>query len=337
APSPATPVPVAEGDTAVTAGQGRVVGRDPRTGEPRWHYARDVPLCTVGAGFSRVHAVYRTGHNCSEVTQLDPGTGQRTAQRTGNAEHGTRLVSGDRHVTTTGDRLLNTWRSDLVKTLEYGRVPAPVNPDRQPRTGCTYGTVATAAERVGVIERCPDESGPRLTVLKAAGEEADVPETEFSKMLPATDAALLALTDEAVAVALPRGEVLVYGMDGMHRATHPVSVPGSELVRDRPDGVVPHTRGRGTVHVFTGSHTLALSADDLTPRWAAEGTLGPGTVFAGHSVVPVRGGLAVINDTDGATLRTVAVDRRAPEAPVRLTAAGPVLLEQRGDTVVALR
>ncbi|EHR49266.1 hypothetical protein SacmaDRAFT_0973 [Saccharomonospora marina XMU15] len=338
APSSATSAPVSEGGLVITAADSAVQGRDPLTGQVRWSYARDLPLCTVTNAWSKVLAVYRKDMGCSEVTQLDAGTGRRTAQRNGDAELGTRLVEGGSHVTTTGDHLLNTWRNDLVKSMEYGRVPAQVNPDRQPRTGCEYGTVAAAADKVGVIEHCPDESGARLTVLKASGEDADKPEQEFSALLPEPDAALVAMADDAVAVAMPEhGRLFVFNGEGRQTATYPLDVPAAELSADPPGGVVATSRGGDNVYWFTGSRTVALSARTLRPLWTVHDTLGPGTLFADEYVVPIEGGLAVLNEADGATLRTVRVDRSVGEGTIRLAAAGPVLLEQRGDTMVALK
>ncbi|MEU6643687.1 hypothetical protein ABZ863_14200 [Saccharomonospora sp. NPDC046836] len=338
APSPATPVPVSEGASVVTGAGGEVAGRDPLTGDVRWHYTRDLELCTVAGAWSRALAVYRKDTGCSEVTQLDPGTGRRTAQRNGDAELGTRLVSDDGHVTATGQHLLNTWRNDLVKSLEYGQVYAPIQPDRQPRTGCTYGTVAAAASRVGVIEHCPDETGARLTVVKAVGKEADTPEEEFTALLPGRSAQLVAMTPNDLAVMLPeQQELLLFDSDGTQRAVYPLDLPTTDLQREPEGGVVPTAQGTENVYWFTGSRTMALSQADLRPQWTLNDTLGPGTVFAGQYVVPINGGLAVLDETTGTTIRTVGVDRGAYRGPVELAAAGPVLLEQRGGTVVALR
>ncbi|NIJ13942.1 hypothetical protein FHU38_004286 [Saccharomonospora amisosensis] len=338
APSDATTAPVSEGGLVITAADSQVVGRDPATGQARWRYARDLPLCTVTNAWSKVLAVYRKDLGCSEVTQLDAGTGRRTAQRNGDAELGTRLVEGGSHVTTTGDHLLNTWRNDLVKSMEYGRVPAQVNPGRQPRTECEYGTVAAASGKVGVIEHCPDESGARLTVLKAAGEEADKPEQEFSALLPESSATLVAMADDAVAVAMPEhGRLFVFNGEGRQTATYPLDVPSAELAANPPGGVVATSQGGDNVYWFTGSRTVALSAGTLRPLWTVHDTLGPGTLFAGEYVVPIEGGLAVLNAADGTTLRTVRVDRGGGDNTIRLAPAGPVLLEQRGDTVVALK
>ncbi|CAM3139299.1 hypothetical protein SAXI111661_19780 [Saccharomonospora xinjiangensis] len=338
APSEAAPVPVAEGGFVVTASNGTVAGRDPLTGAIRWSYERDLELCTVGTAWSKVLAVYRKDAGCSEVTQLDPATGRRTAQRNGDAESPTRLVVDEAHVTTTGTRLINTWRSDLVKTLEYGRVPAPVNPERQPRPGCRYSTVAAGGDKVGVIEHCPRETGARLTVLKAAGAEADEPEQVFSALLPEMTAQLVAMSDTHVAVALPgRRQLFVWDDNGTQVGTYGL-VPGTDELAAVPgSGAVSTAVSREHVYWFTGSHTVALSRDGLRPRWTVGGTLGPGTVFAGEYVVPMAGGIAVLDERTGATTRTVAVDRHGYRGPVELETAGPVLLEQRGRTLVALR
>ncbi len=315
-----------------------VAGRDPLTGEIRWSYSRDLELCTVAGAWSKAVAVYRKDLGCSEVTQLDPSTGRRTAQRNGDAEAPTRLVVDDAHVTTTGERLLNTWRSDLVQTMEYGRVPAPENPQRQPRSGCRYSNVSAGADKVGVIEHCPKEVGARLTVLKAAGEESDEPEQVFSTLLAEPTAQLVAMSEERVAVALPeQRRLLLFDYEGEQRSSHDIAVPTAELATVPDSGVVPVSSGRENVYWFTGSHTVALSAGELRPRWIAENTLGPGTVFAGEYVVPIPGGLAVLDERTGATTRTVAVDRRGHDGSIELEAIGPVLIEQRGRTLVALR
>ena len=88
---------------------------------------------------------------------------------------------------------------------------------------------------------------------------------------------------------------------------------------------------------FSGSKLVALSRDDLSPRWTLSSAAGPGVTFAQQLVVPIKGGLAVLNENDGSTIRTVGVERRGYQGVVRLAAAGPVLLEQRGPTLTALK
>ncbi|GAB3586708.1 hypothetical protein GCM10027445_65830 [Amycolatopsis endophytica] len=342
APSSAAPVPIAEGTAVATAEGGEIAGRDPMTGDIRWRYSRDLPLCTATEVWGRVLAVFRKdGVNgesgCSEVIGLAIDTGQRKAQRTGSAQLGTGLVTDGSQVTATGPDLLVTWRDDLVETNEYGRVPALINPDKQPRTGCTYGSVAMASSRIGVIERCPGDPGDRLTVMKSVPKEADQPQVSFSAIMPGRDAKVVAMSGNYTAVAMPHQKLLVlYDEDGEQTAAYPLDLPGSDLAQDPEGRVAPTTSTTSNVYWFTGSKMMALSRDDLTPLWTLNGAVGPGVTFAHQLVVPIEGGLAVLNESDGSTIRTIAVDRHGYTGPVRLTAMGPVLLEQRGDTLVAL-
>nr|WP_240519245.1 hypothetical protein [Amycolatopsis antarctica] len=338
APSPATPTPVGEADAVVTGADGEVAGRDPMTGEVRWRYGRDLDLCTIGGAWNRAVAVYRKDSGCSEVTALDPRTGARTAQRNGDAELGTRLVNDGSHLTATGTTLLNTWRDDLVKSMEYGRVSALVNPDKQPRTGCTYGSVAATGGKVGVIERCPGDQADRLTVYKSSGGESDEPKPLYSSVLAGRSAKVIAMSGEVTAVALPEQKLLVvYGKDGNQTAAYPLDLAPGELAQDPPGGVVPTAKGAAGIYWFTGSRTVALAKENLAPRWTLDGATGTGTLFGNQFVLPIDGGLAVVEEADGRTVRTIGVDRRGYPGEVRLGTLGSVLLEQRGETVAALR
>src|SRR5690349_11191601 len=51
AKSAATPEPVTVGPAVVTGNGGEVAGHDPLTGEVRWRYSRDLPLCTVSSAW----------------------------------------------------------------------------------------------------------------------------------------------------------------------------------------------------------------------------------------------------------------------------------------------
>ncbi|WP_037316374.1 Rv3212 family protein [Amycolatopsis orientalis] len=338
APSSATPVPIGEANSVVTADKGEVLGRDPLTGTVRWRYSRDLELCTVALAGIKVDAVYRKDTGCSEVTQLDTGTGRRTAQRNGDAELGTQLVVDGSHVTTTGKKLLNTWRDDLVKSMEYGEVPAVVQPNKQPRTGCTYGTVAAASGKIGVIERCPGDPADRFTVYRASNDEADEPKVDYSTVLAGKNAKLVAMSGDLALLVLPEQKLLViYGGDGMQKSAYPLDVPAADLAKDPAGGIMTTSWTAQGVYWFTGSKTMAFSRDDLTPRWTLSNSVGPGVTFGDQLVVPIQGGLAVLDELTGTTIRTVGVDRHGYTGPVRLSSVGPVLLEQRGPTLAALK
>ncbi|WP_018684090.1 hypothetical protein [Actinokineospora enzanensis] len=361
APSPATwhpitvaPLPDEGGDvasTVLTGAGGEVDGRDPETGAVRWSYRRDLPLCGVSAAWKRAVAVYRTdgdllpssdprsGGGCSEMTSLKSTSGEREDTRDLDAEVDTHLLyDGVDYLTTTGQKLLLTYRSDLVLTNQFGTVPAIVNPDKQPRTDCTYHSVLTSPGKIGVIERCQGDTADRLTVLRAAPADSDKPEELTSQLLDGGSARIVAMNDAMVAVVLPNPDtIVVYTTDGQRVGNYPVTLGASDLAGDPVGGNTLVSPATGTYLWFTGSRVVALGAADLCPQWTVEGALGPGVVYAGRVLVPVAGGLAVIDQADGSRTGTIPVDRGGYTGPVTVGAIGSVVLEQRGETLVALR
>ncbi|MGH3520446.1 MAG: Rv3212 family protein [Haloechinothrix sp.] len=359
APSAATPVPVAQGSTVVTGDSGEVIGRDPLSGFQRWRYARDTPLCTVAGEWSKAIAVFTKGNGCSEVTALDADTGRRAAQRNGDAEAGTQLLSDGSHLVTTGTRLINVWSQELLRAMEFGELPAPVNPGKQPRAGCEFSSIAIAHGKIGTVARCPGEAAARLIVFTTTHYEkdesrSDEPKELYSAALPSGPARVVAISgpepedagpedaeseDRAVtAVALAEQKLLlVYGPDGKRSTAFSLDLPEQELAGAPAGGAVLTSHTETGVYWFTGSRTIALAGADLRPRWTLRDTIGTTTEFGGRLLVPITGGLAVVDEQSGETLRTVAVDRGGYAGPVRLASVGPVLLEQRGDLLVALR
>ncbi|HVH21567.1 MAG TPA: hypothetical protein VNA11_03840, partial [Pseudonocardia sp.] len=312
-----------------------------------WRYTRDRPLCTAASGFpttegrrGRVLMIYEgdTGF-CSEMTALRPDTGARVAARNTDVVPGTQLLADDTFVVATGDKYLEVLRSDLVKTLEFGAVIAPAQPDRQPRVGCVYGSTVLAARRLAVLERCADDATDRLTVLSPDPADAEKPEEEFSVLLPLVGATVVAVSSERVAVALPKPPRLaLFDQTGTEISQVPLDVPEVDLAADPPDGVSDTTTSAdGPVYWWTGSRTVALDPVELTPRWTLPGTLGPAQPYGGGLLLPVPDGLLDVDSNTGTGLRTIPVPREDRTAPVRLATSGEVLLEQRGTDVVALR
>lgn len=348
AASGATPAPVVAGPVVVTGDGDAVDGRDALTGEVRWSYTRDVPLCTVGAGFpdndgGRALALFRNGTWCSELTSLYPDTGTRDRQRNPDVHPGARLLEGGSLVTATGPTYLEVFRSDLVRTVEYGDVPTPRQVGRQPRSNCGSTGFAATSGRLAVLQRCPDEPADRLTVLIPDPAEADKPQEEFSVSLeasgtPAANATLVAVSDERVAVALPGPPRLqVLDRSGIQVSLVDLEVPAADLAQPPADGVPVVTTDGDRVYWWTGSHTVALDALDLTPGWIVPDTLGPAVAYAGELLVPVPDGLAVLAADTGRVTRTLDIVREDPRAPVVPAVLGEVLLEQRGPELVALR
>jgi hypothetical protein len=343
AASGATPGPVVAGPVVVTGDGDVVSGRDALTGDVRWSYTRDVPLCTVGAGFpdndgGRALALYRNGTWCSELTSLHPDTGTRDRQRNPDVHPGTRLLDGGSLVTATGPTYLEVFRSDLVRTVEYGDVPTPRQVGRQPRPACESTGFAPTSGRLAVLQRCPGESTDRLTVLVPDGAEADKPQEEFSVPLAASKATLVAASEDRVAVALPNPPRLeVLDRSGIQVGLVGLDVPAADVAGPPAGGVPAVTTDDDHVYWWTGSRTVALDGLDLTPDWVVPDTLGPAVSYGGGLLVPVPAGVAVVNPDTGRVTRTLPVTRDDPRAPVVPAVQGEMLLEQRGATVVALR
>jgi hypothetical protein len=337
APSPATPVPVVRGGTVVTGAGGMLSGRDLRSSAVRWSYRRDRPLCTVATAFGQVVAVYQRGETCSEVTVLDWSSGRRGPQRTGPVEAPTRLVAAGNQVAASGLHYLEVWRSDLVRTLTYGLLATPAQPATQPRPDCLHGSLALHGGRLAVVEQCPGER-VRLTVQSSDPKEPDQPEVIFSTLLPGQQARVVALTGDRVGIALPDPARLVV-LDGQGKtvAEYPLAVPDAALRSNPPGGLVDLTETATGLYWFTGSVTVALDTDELRPRWTFPGSLGAGTEVAGRLLVPVPGALAVLEPRTGEQIGALPVDRGGYRGPVETASSGDVVLEQRGDTLIALR
>ncbi|MBW4719315.1 Rv3212 family protein [Saccharothrix obliqua] len=338
APSAATPVPVSVDSVVVTGDGGEVVGRDPLTGDVRWSYRRNWPLCTVSTAWGRAFALYRKDTNCSELTTLDLASGKRGPQRNGDAANDTRLLNEGSHVLATGNTYFEVYRrDDLVRSLEYGNLRAIVNAGKQPRPGCEYGSFAVTSGKVAVVERCYAlDPSDRLTILKPNPEKFDEPQVMSSVVVGEKGARVVALTNNRVAVAVP-GKLQVFDADtgGLIR-DYPVEVTAEELAGDPPGRVVASTTSTANVYWFTGSRTIALSLVDLNPVWSLPAQ-GPATTLAGRALVPVRDGLAVVDQVTGQVAARIPVNRDGYTGPVLPATEGPIVFEQRGGTLVALR
>ncbi|MCP9623394.1 PQQ-binding-like beta-propeller repeat protein [Nocardia otitidiscaviarum] len=327
------------GGVAVTADGSTVTGRDPRTGEQVWMYRRDLPLCGVESQFGMVVATYRDDRGCSQTTQLYGETGARQTARSSYMDDRVELTVDGTHVLALGPRRLEMWRSDLVRTLEYGYVDAPVNPNTQPRSGCRFLSAASSSKNLAVLERCPDEDADRLTVQNSAPKDATVPDVHSSHVLTAPggadeNARVLAVSDSRVALYLPRSgssepRLALYDISGNPVANYP-------LPADFTDGARTARIG-STVYAFTGNSLIALNSTTLAPSWILESVLGTPALMSGRLLVPVADGLAAVAPDTGATSSLITVRRSDYHGePISVAVVGPTVLERRGGQLYAL-
>lgn len=346
--SSATDTP-AIGDAVVATGDGgSVIGRDPQSGREIWGYRRDLPLCTVAAAWQHstdsVLAVYRNSRGCSEVTALDGKSGRRTAARSSDADPTLHLVSDSGYVVAQGTTRLETWGSNLVRGIEYGRVDAPVNPDVQPgRVDCRLFSSAISGDRVAVVEHCGEESGYRLTVLGALlSSEEKV--TEYGSSLITIDTAgpppvLVAMSSSGIAIYDGGTDNPAAPTPARIRLFNPDGVPGAlrdvDGLRTPPPDNPPIADG-GLITYWTGKSTVVLDAATGEPRYQVPGALGPGAQMAGKLLLPSPSGISVRDPATGRELHSIPLSRNDYHGgPISLRVIGGVVVEQRGDLVEA--
>ncbi|MFJ9366129.1 hypothetical protein ACIRRA_17190 [Nocardia sp. NPDC101769] len=323
------------GAVAVTAEDGTVTGRDARTGDEVWKYQRDMPLCAVEVQFGTVIATYRDQRGCSQTTLLNAETGTRVTARSSYMDKQITLAPDGTYVLALGDDRLEMWRSDLVRTLEYGYVDAPVNPHTQPRTDCRLLSAGSAPSRVAVLERCPKDSADRLSILNPAPKDGTVPEEYSTHVLNepggAVDGArVIAVSDTRTALYLPATPttppvLTIYDVSGNLLATHQVpAFTDTAMVARLSTGFF----------VFTGDSLIALNPTTLDPQWGAQHVLGTPALMAGQLVAPVPDGLAILDPATGAQVSRIPLQRSDyHNEPIALSVSGSVFLEHRGTQV----
>lgn len=337
APSPKTTLPLVVAGAVVTGNGRDVEGRDPATGTALWNYARDVDLCGVTWVYQYAVAVYPDVRGCGQVSTIDAKTGMRGPARTAFADPEVRLSSDGTTVLSAGDSRLEMWRSDMVRMLSYGAIDARIKPGTPASPLCRLVSTAASSTAVSVLESCPNQADLRLTLLRPADEE-DTPELKYVPQPGVTDesgASVIAVSDTTTAVYVPTPKPVVNIVDetGATVASTLLSKPPS------PDAAM--SRAGDLITWWTGEDLMVFSANGLRYKFtiAPAGKnipLGPATVMAGKLLVPVTDGYDVFDAATGKGERHMPLQRPPSSAPVVPAVAGSTLLEQRGDTLVAL-
>lgn len=345
AASPATRAPVMVSGTVITGEGPQLTGRDPATGEERWSYARDVDLCGVSWIYRYAVAVYPDSRGCGQVSTVVAATGRRGPARTSYADRSVNVTSEGSSVLSAGSTRLELWRSDMVRVLSYGEIDARVKPTARGRgQGCTLVSAAAASSAVSVLEACPGQDDLQLTLLRA-GKEEDEPETQHVPQLGVaadSGARVLTVTDSDsgvnTAVYLPTPQPRVEVVDQTGTTIAKTMLPAKP---SPASAALQVSRPTGLVCWWTGDAVLVFDSGTLTYRYTipaagAAVPLGPAAMMADRLLIPVTGGVGVFNQRTGAAERVIPVSRPAGVTAVFPAVSGPMVLEQRGDTVVAL-
>lgn len=342
ATSPATTEPVVVGGVVVTGAGVRIDGRDAATGQSRWSYARDTALCGVSWLYRYAVGVYRDDRGCGQVSTLDGSTGRRGPARSGYADPRVRLSSDGMTVLSFGDTHLELWRSDMVRMVAYGETDARVKPSsRGLHSGCKLISAAASSSAVSVLESCANQADLRLVLLRP-GKDDDEPQQHVVTepgVAPDSGARVLAVRDTTTAVYLPAPQPRVDVIDETGTTV------ASTLLPKPPSRAAAVSHAGSLMTWWTGDSLMVFDVNTLALRYtiaAGDKTapLGPGVMMAGRLLVPVTGAIGVYDPVSGAGERYIPVDRAAspprPGAPVIPAVSGSRVIEQRGDTVVAL-
>ncbi|MBV8346841.1 MAG: PQQ-binding-like beta-propeller repeat protein [Mycolicibacterium sp.] len=336
AASPRTDEPIVVEGSVVTGDGHEMVGRDPVTGAQRWSFARDRDLCGVTWVYNLAVAVYPDDRGCGQVSAVDAATGLRGPTRSGYADKRVALSSDGTTVLAAGRTYLEMWRSDMVRTLAWGAIDAPVNPPVPPNPPCQFLSSAASSAAVSILQTCPNNPNVRLTTLKVAKEDVS-PDQRYNQqpgVSADSGAKVLAVSELRTAAYLPSPQprIVIYDETGQELSSTLLPKPAA------PNSTVSHA---GTFVTFwTGDSVVMLDAATLLYRYTVNaGTavpLGPGTIMASRLLIPVTGGIGVYDPPTGALERVIPVDRGAATGPIVPAVAGTNLLEQRGATLVAL-
>jgi hypothetical protein len=337
APSAATRQPLVVAGAVVT-GDGRAMqGRDPVTGDTLWSYARDLELCGVTWVYSYAVAVYPDTRGCGQVSTVDAKTGMRGPSRTSYADDHVTLSGDGTTVLSAGDTRLEMWRSDMVRMLSYGALDAPLNPGKQESPQCRFTSAQASSSAVSVLEACPGQADLRLTLLRPADEE-DTPELKYVPQKGVADgsgARVVAVSDTMTALYVPTPKPRLDIVDETGATID------STVVTTAPSPDATMSRVGDLITWWTGDALMVFSADSLKYKYtvAASGPnapVGPATIMAGRLLVPVTTGYDVFDPATGAGDRHIPLQRPAYSGPVVPAVAGSILLEQRGNELVAL-
>jgi hypothetical protein len=279
---PDYPAVVTPYGTVATADAHTVRGFNVNNGAPLWSYSRsDRQLCAIGSGdttpdalssWTGVHGVmtlFAKNGYCSQVTLLNPSTGERLYQRTSpNGDPG-QLFFGSPYVGWMGRDYLELWRHDLVATIRYGNQPNPVN-SNGPHTGCTFSDAAVTADQLATIEHCGDATNlvlnwPTPSDAPKKGDkgwDANHSTPKATIALDSADAVILSLTSDRAAVLVGGAEpaIVIYDDSGDEVSRNPADIAAADVAAAARAGITPTVTYQGRRFALVSRTLFALSS-----------------------------------------------------------------------------
>ncbi|WP_010541992.1 PQQ-binding-like beta-propeller repeat protein [Dietzia alimentaria] len=335
-----------KGNLVTVDSDGAFVGRDAGSGEQRWSYSHAGHPCAA-TFYSDVLAVAFDGASgCSDVTSIDTTTQQYASTRQSAFPDQMQLTSTWRHALAFSPERMEIWRDDLVRTVEYGAVPAPQEAEMQPRTACVLGTADLTDERFAVSERCADDDSARLTLSKTVPEDNRKPEEIASAPTGADELWIIDVHDEGVlALAERRGTWAVEWFTGP--TEHTVVMPIDGEPEFKPESAALSGDNEQS-RWFDGRSTHAFDSKTGRYKWTINGTSGPG-LSGGWSpdpearaardwvMVPYPGGFATVDPDNGQEISRFDATSVEGDGVTGLAQIGDILYEGRAGAVHAYK
>lgn len=327
------PRPIIVSGVVVTYSDNTITGTTP-DGVTQWTYKRGPELCGMSAAWGKVVAVYKTNIGCGDVVAINASTGKYAGTRSSIAPDEVAVISSNDRIGTVGTTRSEIWRSDLVRTVEYGELEAPQEPNMQPHPGCTLTSALTRSELYAITESCSD--GSYLRFQKGTPEDSRKPEM-YESVSIGEGSYLVAISQDAAAVYDPSTSVVTsYNQNGTELAN--AEVPRTDLLADSPIGVanvqvadLPHH-----MTYFDGSNLILLDPASLAVTTIYQGALGTGVAVGGKLLYPTADGIGVVDWDEKKVEKVIPVDRGSYSGPVAIGSAGATIVEKRGDTVAVL-
>ena len=316
----------------ITVNDGTITATTPE-GDTAWTYSRDKELCGLAGAWDKVVANYRGNAGCGDVVGINVQTGEYASTRSApGPEHVATVVSNDRIGQVDRDKV-ELWRSDLVRTVEYGTIEAPQEPDLQPNE-CPITSALTRTELLAVTEECNDETFLRFQ--KATPEDSREPEMHGSVQLT-NGSYLVAISQDAAAIYDPESsEIRSYQQDGKEITASKVPSLGEPRTLDDGTLVLPTQDLPHHMSYFQDDYLVLMDPAELSATGVFQGALGTGFSAGDRLLYASEKGVAVVNWDKNSVDTIIPVDRGDYSGPVSINSAGATVVEKRGDEVVVL-
>ena len=338
--------PLTAGPVIVTGSHDTVVGRSPATGEMVWEYHRNRSLCGLESAWGEAISVWQFSGGCGDVMLLRGSNGHHGPSRSGFSPAHPRIVTGGQHVLSIGPHTVESWRSDMVRTLLVGPSETPLEPEQKKQPHCSIADAVENNDSIGVLQRCPGDTSLRFTFFRAVPEEDTTPETEGTWLTDAHHGAVIEVTESQALLYLEEPAphfVILRHEQGEDEEDSPVLVHVAKTMESSFGQAsllgVPIVRTDKSLFWSDGENLYSFDAETLALKWSTAHITGTPAVLSDMVgslhwlVAPVRGGLALLDGNTGEKARFLPVPGPSIN---KVIVVGGTIVAQQGDKVLGL-